>query len=50
MLAALPEADDLTLTTNGSLLARKARLLADAGLARVTVSLDSLDDGRLPAR
>ena len=35
---------DLTLTTNGSLLARKARALRDAGLARVTVSLDSLDD------
>ena len=35
---------DLTLTTNGSLLARKARALADAGLDRVTVSLDSLDD------
>ncbi len=35
---------DLTLTTNGSLLARKARILADAGLRRVTVSLDSLDD------
>ena len=35
---------DLTLTTNGSLLARKARALRDAGLRRVTVSLDSLDD------
>ena len=35
---------DLTLTTNGSLLAPKARTLADAGLGRVTVSLDSLDD------
>ena len=35
---------DLTLTTNGSLLARKARALVDAGLRRVTVSLDSLDD------
>jgi cyclic pyranopterin phosphate synthase len=35
---------DLTLTTNGSLLAQKARALADAGLRRVTVSLDSLDD------
>jgi len=35
---------DLTLTTNGSLLTQKARLLADAGLRRVTVSLDSLDD------
>ena len=48
MLAALrtPEGDalDITLTTNGSLLARKAQALADAGLRRVTVSLDSLDD------
>ena len=35
---------DLTLTTNGSLLARKAQALRDAGLSRVTVSLDSLDD------
>jgi GTP 3',8-cyclase len=36
--------DDLTLTTNGSLLARKAIKLAEAGLDRVTVSLDSMDD------
>jgi cyclic pyranopterin phosphate synthase len=35
---------DLTLTTNGSALARKARVLRDAGLNRLTVSLDSLDD------
>jgi cyclic pyranopterin phosphate synthase len=35
---------DLTLTTNGSLLERKARSLKDAGLTRVTVSLDALDD------
>ena len=35
---------DLTLTTNGSLLAKKAQSLKDAGLNRVTVSLDSLDD------
>jgi GTP 3',8-cyclase len=35
---------DLTLTTNGSLLAKKAQALKDAGLKRVTVSLDSLDD------
>jgi cyclic pyranopterin phosphate synthase len=35
---------DLTLTTNGSLLQDKAQALADAGLQRVTVSLDSLDD------
>ncbi|HYN62081.1 MAG TPA: GTP 3',8-cyclase MoaA [Rubrivivax sp.] len=48
MLAGLrsPEgkALDLTLTTNGSLLARKAQALKDAGLQRVTVSLDALDD------
>ena len=35
---------DLTLTTNGALLPHKARALADAGLNRITVSLDSLDD------
>ena len=38
------QAPDITLTTNGSLLARKARQLKEAGLSRVTVSLDSLDD------
>ncbi len=36
---------ELTLTTNGSLLARKAKALKAAGLHRVTVSLDGLDDG-----
>jgi cyclic pyranopterin phosphate synthase len=35
---------DLTLTTNASLLAKKARALKDAGLSRITVSLDALDD------
>jgi len=35
---------DLTLTTNGSLLAKKAQALKEAGLQRVTVSLDGLDD------
>jgi cyclic pyranopterin phosphate synthase len=48
MLARLQTPDgkalDITLTTNGSLLARKARSLKDAGLQRVTVSLDGLDD------
>src|SRR6201999_4381106 len=48
MLAALRTPDgaplDLTLTTNGSLLARKAAALKAAGLKRVTVSLDALDD------
>lgn len=38
------QALDLTLTTNGSLLRRKAQQLKDAGLKRLTVSLDSLDD------
>jgi cyclic pyranopterin phosphate synthase len=47
MLAALDV--DLTLTTNGSLLPQKAQALADAGLARVTVSLDSLDDATFRA-
>jgi len=44
MLAAIPGIEDIALTTNGTLLARKAQSLADAGLRRVTVSLDSLDD------
>ena len=43
-LAAIPGADDITLTTNGYLLAQQATQLADAGLDRITVSLDSLDD------
>ena len=40
---------DLTLTTNGALLARKAADLRAAGLSRVTVSLDSLDDATFRA-
>ena len=48
MLAGLKTADgqpmDLTLTTNGSLLPKKAGALKAAGLQRITVSLDSLDD------
>lgn len=44
MLADIDGIRDLTLTTNGSLLERKAEGLAAAGLRRVTVSLDSLDD------
>src|SRR3954468_19752191 len=48
MLAALRQPDgtplDLAMTTNGSALRRLARPLADAGLRRITVSLDSLDD------
>lgn len=44
MLAGLPGLRDLTITTNGLLLGDFAPRLADAGLDRVTVSLDSLDD------
>jgi len=44
-LAAIDGLDDIALTTNGSLLTReKARALKDAGLRRITISLDSLDD------
>jgi len=48
MLAEIPGLD-LTLTTNGSLLAKQAAALARAGLKRVTVSLDSLDDATFRA-
>jgi cyclic pyranopterin phosphate synthase len=44
MLASIDGVDDLALTTNGHLLAAQARSLADAGLDRVTVSLDAIDD------
>lgn len=44
MLAGIDGLEDLALTTNGSLLARKARALKEAGLKRVSVSLDSLDN------
>src|SRR5437764_11898373 len=40
---------ELTLTTNGALLPAKAQALADAGLNRITVSLDSLDDATFRA-
>jgi cyclic pyranopterin phosphate synthase len=40
---------EITLTTNGSLLARQAQALADAGLDRVTVSLDSLNEATFQA-
>ena len=43
-LAGIDDGLDVTLTTNASLLAQKAQALADAGLSRITVSLDSLDD------
>ena len=42
-LARIPGIDDLALTTNGSLLAGQARALREAGLHRLTVSVDSLD-------
>ncbi len=47
MLAALEV--EVTLTTNGTLLPQKAQALADAGLTRVTVSLDSVDDATFQA-
>jgi cyclic pyranopterin phosphate synthase len=43
-LAQIPGLRDLTLTTNGYLLAKQADALAEAGLRRITVSLDSHDD------
>jgi cyclic pyranopterin phosphate synthase len=49
MLAAVDGVGDLAMTTNGALLARKAPALAAAGLRRVTVSLDSLDDATFRA-
>jgi cyclic pyranopterin phosphate synthase len=49
MLAAIDPSLDLTLTTNGALLGKKAADLAAAGLKRVTVSLDSLDDATFRA-
>jgi len=50
LIAMLAELDvDLTLTTNGSLLPKQAQALADAGLRRITVSLDSLDDATFRA-
>jgi GTP 3',8-cyclase len=47
-LAAIPDLE-LALTTNGALLPQKAQALADAGLSRVTVSLDSVDDAQFRA-
>ena len=44
LLSRIEGIKDLTLTTNGYLLAQKAQALKDAGLQRITVSLDSLDD------
>jgi cyclic pyranopterin phosphate synthase len=47
-LAAIPDLQ-LALTTNGAMLPQKAQALADAGLNRVTVSLDSVDDAQFRA-
>ena len=44
LLSGIESIDDLTLTTNGYLLAQQAQALKDAGLQRITVSLDSLDE------
>ncbi|HSR30977.1 MAG TPA: GTP 3',8-cyclase MoaA [Anaerolineae bacterium] len=46
MIAAIPGIDDLSMTTNGTLLARHAGNLADAGLQRVNISLDTLHEDR----
>ena len=49
MLAGLPGVDDLSLTTNGYLLERDAAALAEAGIERVNVSIDSLQRDRFYA-
>jgi GTP 3',8-cyclase len=51
LIALLREIDglDIALTTNGALLPQKAQALADAGLSRITVSLDSIDDATFRA-
>lgn len=46
MIATIPGIDDLSMTTNGTLLAGQAQALAEAGLQRVNVSLDTLDPER----
>lgn len=49
LIANTPGVDDISLTTNGLLLAPMAASLAEAGLSRVNVSLDSLDPARFQA-
>lgn len=49
MLAAIPGLRDLSMTTNGLSLAAKAKVLAEAGLIRINVSLDAVDPGRYAA-
>jgi cyclic pyranopterin phosphate synthase len=44
MLAAIPGVEDLAMTTNGSFPVKRVQSLKDAGLSRISVSLDSLDD------
>ena len=44
MLTGMPGLEDLTLTTNAYLLPQQAQRLKDAGLQRITISLDTLDD------
>lgn len=46
MLRSIEGVNDVTLTTNGSLLAKHAEELKDAGLERINVSLDSIDEAR----
>jgi cyclic pyranopterin phosphate synthase len=46
MIASVPGIDDLSMTTNGTLLARHAAALAEAGLHRVNISLDTLRPDR----
>lgn len=48
-LARIDGIDDLAMTTNGSLLARHAQSLRDAGLRRLTISLDAIDPGLFSA-
>lgn len=49
LLVDIPGIEDVSLTTNGLLLAEQARLLREAGLERLNVSLDTLDPGRFRA-
>jgi cyclic pyranopterin phosphate synthase len=49
MLSRIPGVDDLSLTTNGSLLAGQATALRNAGLNRINISVDSLDPHRFAA-
>jgi cyclic pyranopterin phosphate synthase len=49
MIAAIPGIDDISLSTNGLLLAEQAQRLRDAGLTRVNVSLDTLREDRFTA-